>query len=768
VQLLKFGLTACLSAVSYAVISNHLENLAHAQSSVLPSVTVDAPAQRAARTATPSRQQRAASATRRARASRSNTAAAQPQQAPATQGERADGHVDGYVAKLTGTGSKTSTPIRELPQTINVITADQIRDQGAQSVSQALRYTSGVLSETFGAVSQFDTYTQIRGFQADFFLDGQRLPNGVASTGWASSVIEPFGLERIEVLKGPASALYGQAVPGGLINMISKRPTETPIGEIQLQTGSFERKQAAIDIGGPVDKDKKLLYRFVAVGRNADTQVDFIQNNRAYIAPSFTWRPDLGTSLTVLGSYQAEWGGRTGFNYVPTSGTLLPNPFGRIPFSRYLGEPTFDTFDRQQAAIGYLFEHRFDNVFTVRQNLRYFESDVDLRALNRSGELLADQRTLNRFAFGIDAGAKALTIDNHLEADFRIGPFTHVALFGIDYRKEDNRYNVGRVAAPPIDVWNPVYGLPINNPGTTNFQISNSQEDLVGIYAQDQIKLANWVFTIGGRWDDAKSTSFTKTIFTPSATPLKQDPQAFTGRVGLNYLFDNGLTPYISYATSFRPTPGTSFAGVPFKPTTGEQVEGGLKYQPPGFNTLMTLALFDITQQNRLVADPVNLGSSIQIGEARVRGVEVESRTEITKGLNLIASYAHLDHEVTKRSVPAEIGRKLPQTPSDQGSLWAFYEFQSGPLWGFGFGGGVRYVGETYDLTNARITPGYDLYDAAIKYDFGKMNPQLKGAVLSVNAFNLFDKYYLSQCTFGQGCTLGFRRSVLATLSYRW
>ncbi len=769
-NVLKFGATACLSAASYVVLSGCLEFQAYAQSGTLPPVTVEAPQQRAARTATPSSQRQAARAARRAQGARSNAPAA-PQQTSTAQAERADGHVDGYVAKLTATGSKTSTPIRELPQTVNVITSDQIRDQGAQSVSQALRYTSGVMTETFGAASQFDAYTQLRGFQADFFLDGQRLPNGVSSTGWASSVLEPFALERIEVLKGPSSALYGQTVPGGLINMVSKRPTETPIGEFQAQTGSFDRAQGAIDIGGPIDKDKKMLYRFVAIGRSAGTQVDFIQNNRAYLAPSFTWRPDIDTSLTVLGTFQKEWGGKTGFNYVPTSGTLLPNPYGRIPFNRYLGEPTFDTFDRQQASVGYLFEHRFNNIFTARQNVRFFETDVDLRALNRVGELQANQRTLNRAAFGIDAGAKAFTADNHLEADFRTGPFTHVALFGVDYRWEDNRYNVGRnTAVPPIDVWNPVYGVPIPNPGASNFQLSNSQETQVGIYAQDQIKWDKWVFTIGGRWDDAESRSHTRTIFTPNAAPQNQNPTAFTGRVGLNYLFENGLTPYISYATSFRPQPGTDFFNNAFKPSTGEQIEGGIKYQPPGSNTLMTLAVFDITQQGRLVADPdpTHVGNSIQIGEARVRGVEVESRTEIAKGLNLIASYAHLEHEITKSTVPAEIGRRLPQTPNDQASAWLFYEFQGGPLWGLGLGGGVRYVGQTWDVANTRVTPGYDLYDAAIKYDFGKLWPQYRGAVLSINANNLFDRYYLTECTTGAGCTLGFRRSVLATLSYRW
>jgi iron complex outermembrane receptor protein len=676
-----------------------------------------------------------------------------------------------YVPTNSTGGSKTNTPLIEIPQTINVITAKQISDQGAQSVSQALRYTPGVLAESFGGSSQFDAFTQIRGFKADFYLDGQRLPNGITSTSWASAVMEPYGLERIDVLKGPASALYGQSTLGGIVDMTSKRPTETPIHEIQLQTGSYDRKQAAIDVGGPVDKDGKLFYRFTGLARDAGTQVDYMGDNRVYVAPALTWKPDLDTSITFLANYLSEWGAKTSFNYMPSLGTVLPNPNGRISSSRYMGDPYFDRFDRQQGSIGYLFEHRVNDALTVRQNLRYYEVDADLRALNRVGDMLTNNdTTIARRAFGIDAAAKSLAIDNQAEIKYLTGPFARTTLVGVDYRTENNHYNVGAGptsgpgAPPPINVYNPVYGVAIADPGPTNFQLSSTHEEQLGVYAQDQLKYGSWVATIGGRFDNADAdTRNGKTGFI-----ARQRDNAFTGRVGLNYLFDNGVAPYVSYSTAFQPQPGLDAHNNVYKPSTGEQVEVGVKYQPPGTKTLITASVFDITQQNRLTTDPANIFFQIQTAEARVRGVEVEAKTEIKPGFNLIAAYAHLDHEVTKGATPQEVGRRLAQVPLDQASLWALYEFQDGQLNGFGVGGGVRYVGKTWDLTNAFVTPDYTVFDARVQYDFGKLNPQLAGTTLSINALNLFDRYYATQCTTGQGCTLGFRRTVLATMSYKW
>lgn len=685
-------------------------------------------------------------------------------------GERAGGPVDGYVATRSASGSKTDTPILEVPQTVNVVTADQIRAQGAQSVSEALRYTAGVRGEVYGGASQFDSYTQIRGFKADLFLDGTRLPDGAATADWTTSVIEPYGLERVEVLKGPSSVLYGQSGPGGLVNMVSKRPLATPFREIQLQTGSYGRLQGAFDLSGPIDPQGQFLYRLTGLGRMSETQTDFIDDDRIFIAPAFTWRPSADTTLTVMGQYLRERDGKTSFNYLPTSGTLYPNRVnGRLPWNRYAGEPGFDRFDRDQGSVGYAFEHRFNDVLTFSQNLRYTQNDVYLRALNRNGELLADNRTLNRAAFRIDATARAFTLDNRLQAKFGTGPLTHTALIGLDYRNEISQYDVGRGPAASIQIFNPVYGAAIADPGI-NFQRKDAELRQLGFYLQDQIKLDRWIVTLSGRYDIADVKTRTHTLTTNTLVRSKANDRAFSGRAGLSYVFDNGLAPYVSVSTSFQPTAETDFFGGAFKPLTATQYEAGIKYQPNWINASLTAAVFDIRQQNTLTADPnpAHPFARVQLGEVSVRGFDVEARAQLTEGLGLIASYAFLDHEITRSSVVADIGKRLPSTPMHQGSLWADYTIRGGALAGLGFGGGVRFVGSTYDTANTVRIPSYTLVDASLSYDLGKAVPALNGAKLSVVARNLFDRYYVSQCGNVPGCTLGSRRSVLATLTYRW
>jgi iron complex outermembrane receptor protein len=708
------------------------------------------------------------------------TAPAAAQQAPSAirldtievqgTGERANGPVNGYVVTRSASGSKTDTPILEVPQTVNVVTADQIRAQGAQSVSEALRYTAGVRGEVYGGASQFDSYTQIRGFKGDLFLDGTRLPDGAATSDWTTSVIEPYGLERVEVLKGPSSVLYGQSGPGGLVNMVSKRPLATPFREIQLQTGSYGRLQGAFDLSGPIDPQGQFLYRLTGLGRMSETQTDFIDDDRIFIAPAFTWRPSADTTLTVMGQYLRERDGKTSFNYLPSSGTLYPNRVnGRLPWNRYAGEPGFDRFERDQGSIGYAFEHRFNDSLSFSQNLRYTQNDVHLRALNRNGELLADNRTLNRAAFRIDAAARAFTLDNRLEAKFGTGPLSHTALIGLDYRNETSQYDVGRGPAASIQIFNPVYGAAIADPGI-NFQRKDAELRQLGFYVQDQIKFDRWIATLSGRYDIADTRTRTHMLTTNALVRSKASDRAFSGRAGLSYVFDNGLAPYVSVSTSFQPTAETDFFGGAFKPLTATQYEAGIKYQPTWINASLTAAVFDIRQQNTPSGDPnpAHPFARVQLGEVSVRGFDIEARAQLSEGLGLIASYAFLDHEITKSSVATDIGKRLPSTPMHQGSLWADYTIQGGALAGLGFGGGVRFVGSTYDTANTVRIPSYTLVDASLSYDLGKAFPALSGAKLSVVAKNLFDRYYVSQCGNVPGCTLGSRRSVLATLTYRW
>jgi iron complex outermembrane receptor protein len=706
-------------------------------------------------------------------------AAPQVQQAPvgATSGpERGLGPVQGMAARQSVTGTKTDTPIIEVPQSISVITRDQIVQQQAQTIPEAVRYTPGVTTEFYGASTVADEI-KVRGFIAPRFLDGLRLPYDTVLQ-FAQSKTETYGLERLEILRGPSSGIYGHTSPGGLINMISKRPTDFYRGEVELQTGSFERLQGAFDLSGPLDEQRKWLGRIVGLVRDTDRVIDFNHEKRLYIAPSFTWAPTADTTFTFLSSFQRDDINGQPQQYLPGYGTLLPNPNGRIPYSRNIGEPNFDRIKFDQVMVGYAFEHRFNEVFQVRQNVRYSTIRNEVYSMRNETDLVnfpapGDGMTTLRSANYVLGDTKNLAIDTHAQADFATGPFAHKVLFGIDYQKQDvaaEYRSTGFPPAFPINVYNPVYGQPLPGKDGMAPAISTlSDQYQVGLYVQDQIKVDRWVITLTGRYDKAVATT-TNRLNNASAD---QDDAAFTGRAGLTYLFDNGVSPYVAYATSFQPVFGfnvTSSGGQVFKPTTGEGWEAGVKYQPLGHRLLLTAAVFEVVQQNVVVTSPNFLVTS-QAGEVRVRGWELEARGNITRELAVVGGVAHIEPVVTQNSLnPAIVGKDLNAVPRDTAALWAMYTFYDGKLGGLGFGGGVRYVGALWgdELNTIRI-PSHTLFDAAVSYDFSYLRPDMKGVTLQINATNLANTYYVANCFTGLAyCALGAPRTVLATLRYNW
>ena len=690
--------------------------------------------------------------------------------------ETAWGHVDGYVATRSGAGSKTDTPLIETPQAISVVTADQIKDQGAQSVAQALNYTSGVFAEQRGVNMSGFEYLTGRGFQLEKYLDGLRMPN----VAYNLPSYEVYNLERIEVLHGPASVLYGQSYPGGLLNLVSKRPTEKAFGEINVMAGTYNLGATSVDIGGPVDKDGKLLYRFTGVFRDNDTQVDGTHEQRISVAPAFTWRPDLDTTLTVLANYQKDPDAGY-YNFVPAIGTVLPNPYGQISRSLNPGEPGFDRHSRELYGIGYLFERRLNDNLTVRQNLRYTGIKDELRNVFGYG-LAADDRTINRYSFFNNESLTQVTNDNQIEANFATGPVKHTALVGFDYQniRYDELYG-NNFAVTGLDAFNPVYGTPVALPtpgGSDDARVSQA-----GLYAQDQMSLGGWRLMVSGRQDWATAHDFDRI----NNVRTDQSDRAFTWRTGLVYLFDSGIAPYASYATSFQPQVGTAYGGASFKPTTGEQYEVGVKYQPVGWNSFVTAALFDLTQHNVLTPDitPGHTGFSTQTGAIRSRGVELEWHARFNRNLDVVAAYTYLDNIVTASNdtnslFAINVGTHPVGIPRNTASLWAKYTFPDGPAAGLGLGAGVRYVGNTYGtFTNLwtgvagldatpSLLPDYTLLDAAVTYDFSAKYADLKGFSLAVNARNLLDKTYVSYCQGVGLCQYGMGRTVLGTLTYRW
>lgn len=688
-------------------------------------------------------------------------------------GENAWGPVRGFVARDSATGTKTDTPLIETPQSISVITRDQLDAQGVRTVNDALRYTAGVGVENRGTSTRYDG-VMIRGFggrsvaSQPTYLDGLLLPK---NNWYAAPQIDPFMLERIEVIKGPASVLYGQTPPGGMVNLVSKRPPDAFQNEVQLQFGSHDDMQGAFDIGGPLDQDGTFLYRLIGVGRMSDTQTDNTREQRVSISPEVTWRPNADTTLTVLLNYQRD--PQTGpYGWLPAQGTVLRNPNGRIPTSVYDGDTSFDQTARTQYSAAYMLEHRVDDTWTLRQNLRYMHVDFDYNQVYGSDFTtspdgrIADYRTIDRGTARSRESFDTIAIDSQAQATFDTGPLQHTMLFGVDYRWLDSIAKTGFGNAPPIDIYRPDNSQSITMPPLAT--ASRSRVTQLGLYAQDQIRFGGLVLTAGIRHDWAETSVRDRDIASGDVTRAPQSDRAFTGRVGLLYLFDSGIAPYASWSTSFEPQAGTSFDHQPFKPLNGEQFEVGVKYQPPGMNSLITLSAFQIRQENGLTPDPAHTGYSIQTGEIRSRGVEFEGKLSLTDELSLIGTATWLDVEVTKAN-DATRGKWPVAIPNRMASLWADYTFQDGPLSGLGLGGGVRYVGASWgDQGNTFKVPDYTLVDAALRYDLGELEPDLKGLRLAVNVSNLFDEAYVSNCFRMSSCYYGGRRSVYATVSYRW
>ncbi|HEY5804214.1 MAG TPA: TonB-dependent siderophore receptor [Lysobacter sp.] len=656
------------------------------------------------------------------------------------------------LARSSGSATKTDTPLREIPASVSVITDEQLRDRAVHGAEEAVWYTAGAQGGGFGPDPRSD-WLLVRGFTPARYLDGLALADG---SGTSITRIEPFGLERIEVLKGPASVTYGAMPPGGLINYVSKRPVDEPLREVEVQFGSYDMLQAAFDFGGALGGSGEWSYRLTGLARNGDDLIDYVHDDRYFVAPALTWKPDEANSLTLLARYQRN-DTVAGAGFLPSEGTLLPNPNGRIPRNRFTGEPGYNGYDKTMKSLGWEYSHDFGGGTVFRQNARYGTTNIDPAVTVGAFGLLADQRTLFRYLWATEEESKNTGVDNQLTFAFNTGRAQHTLLAGLDYRDSRNEYaQAFAFNAPTLDIFNPVYGSPVVRPDYTSRTVQD--QDQTGLYVQDQIKLDRWVVTLGGRQDWVGTD--TRELIGGSSGHQSDDQ--FSGRVGINYLFDNGFAPYVGYSQSFQPTVGTDFAGNAFVPTTGDQIEAGLKYQPAHNRVLATLAVYRLVQQNTLSVDPNHTLFSVQQGETEVNGIELEGRWNVGNGFSVYGAYTYTDSEVTKSTDPLSLGTEIPLQPEQVASLGADYTITSGALSGLGFGGGVRYTGEHYgDAYNLWQTPSYTLFDAAVHYDIGQWRLQL-------NANNLTDKEYISACNSAAWCYYGYARTVTATARFHW
>lgn len=673
--------------------------------------------------------------------------------------ERADGPVQGYVAKRSLSATKTDTPILETAQSISVVTADEIEDQGSQTVMQAMRYTPGAFTGQVGASNRYD-YVILRGLVDrsidNIYLDGMKTMSDDST--YSSMQIDPYFVERIDTVKGPASVLYGRSSPGGLVALSSKKPEFEQKGEVELSYGTRNQRAVAFDVTGPLTKGDKLAYRLVGKADASDTQFDYAKEERYVIAPSLTANFTDDTRLTLMGYFQRDPEGGS-HNGVPAEGTLYPHNGRYISGHFFDGDPSLEKFDRTQNMIGYQFEHDFDDDLSFKQNFRFLDSDVDIDQIYQTG-WNGTSNNLNRAYYGGYESLRAFTVDNQLKGHFATGDVDHTVIGGLDYQHRRSRTNYWYMTASTINPWDPSYG----NPGVTfgtPYALATKTLEQTGLYLEDQLSFENWRLSLGAREDWVETDNLNR--LTEKRTG--EDRSKLTTRAGLLYLFDNGVAPYVSYSESFNPNLYSDASGDPLPPTEGTQYEAGVKYQPNGRDILLTASVFHIEQENVAIADPVTFVYS-PAGTIKSQGIELEARAKLTDHFSMIAGYAYTDASYDAPG-DAKDGKTPMQVPEHTASLWSKYSFDAGMLAGLDVAAGARYVGETWATeTNTQRVPDYTIVDLSFDYDLSRIG--VENADMRFNINNLFDKNYIASCYKLANCYFGEERTMLATLRYRF
>ncbi len=669
-----------------------------------------------------------------------------------------------YSADSAGSATKTDTPLIETPQSISTLTRERLLDLGALTIQDALRYSAGVRSDAYGLDSRGD-FAIIRGTAYVPYQDGLR-----SLFGFYNNVRpEVYGIQSVEILRGPSSVLYGQGSSGGMVNLTTKRPQTQAAHELIAEFGDYERRQFSFDSTGPLGSDR-LLYRLAAMQRDSETQVDYVRDDRWYVAPSLSFAPTDWLSWTLLGRFQKDESGST-TAFLPWSGTIVDNPNGRIPTNRFVSDPDFDRYDTEHSSATSLLRLDLGDDWAFYQTLRYVDSAAIYHSMFPNiytGEpYLADplepDRKVNRIAYTSDVNVDALTADHRLLGRLQWGSVEHLLLFGIDATKVRTNDIQGNYFALDFslidrigfDLYDPQYGnytliplgagQPVTLPELTNRQ--------TGYYLQDQIVIQDrWFFVLGARLDRAETSSAGTVAIKDEETSL---------RAGVLYKSEDGLAPYLSYSESFEPVAQRDADGMPFKPVRGRQYEAGLKYQAPASPTLLTAAIFDIEETNRLAPgeDPT---VQVQLGLARIRGYELEATTTLFSVLDLIASYTYLD--AYSDDGPATEGpryKKLPAIADHVASAWARWRFSVFGAAGFSVGAGARYTASIPDENETVRVPGVTLYDAGAAWESTHWR-------VGINGSNLTDESVLAVCLSRGDCFYGSRRNIVGSVAFRF
>ncbi|MBO1358710.1 TonB-dependent siderophore receptor [Acetobacter sacchari] len=649
--------------------------------------------------------------------------------------------------------TKTATPIEQTPQNVTVITQDRMQLLNSRSVSEAVRYSAGV--SDYGSKDDPRGYFgTIRGFTPDIYLDGTRTPDAASSQSFS---IEPWGLEEIDVLRGASSSLYGSGQLGGIINAVSKRPRPDQKNEISFQTGSYSRVQGAADVGGTLNKQHTLLWRFNGLIRKSDTYAKNILNNEIYVAPSLRWIPDQKTDFTFLSSFEQLDAGSTA-QFLPAQGTVQYNPNGQLPRNILMSDPNYDVYSKRQVAVGYAFKREITPNWTISQNMRYAHLDLLYRFVTAVA-LKSDERTLTRQALLQSANYNNVTLDTRSELKLNTAGVHHNLLFGTDFRSDFIATRRGQKTVSSLDLYNPVYTT-ISWPTYGSKTNTNETETQLGVYAQEQADWRGFHLTLSGRGDFTQSL----TVDNLTSTRTPQRNNAFTGRVGLLYQSSFGLSPYVAYSTSFQPQVGVTRLNTPYVPTKGRQIEAGVKYRPPekSFlgNFMLTADVFSLVETNVLTTDPVDSTYDIQTGRQRTHGFEVEGLGRLPWNIDFLASFTWQDPRITKSTDASEVGQRPTTVPSHMASLFLKRDVRLTPDWRGGVGGGVRYTGNTAGALPATfLVPSQLVWDLEAHIDYRQFKIQFNGT-------NITNRKYVSVCTRSVACAWAPGRAAFVTLSY--
>ncbi|WP_273802863.1 TonB-dependent siderophore receptor [Providencia rettgeri] len=688
----------------------------------------------------------------------SNTANAKPKTdvLVVTAAENQDQEPTGYANKTQSIATKNSATLLETPQFVSVIKREQMDTLPSESISQALRYSAGVTSEKFGAFGGGIDFSKIRGFDADYYLDGLRV---IGNSGIWGPQVDSWTLNSIEAVHGPSSALYGQGGAGGVINMQSRRPSANESHQIQFQKGNFDNNAVKFDTTGTMNDDETLLYRMNGLALSTDSQVNSSKQSRYLLAPSITWQPNEKLNWTVLSQYQHD--PHIGhYNTLPAQAIgLLPNPNGKLDFTQNYSDPKHEKSTRTQWSVTSLVDYQVSSSVTLKQNMRYSDVDTHIKRDFTRG-FLAGDRLLTAVYQDSPSKSKTFVADNQLVYKVKTGDIRHELLTGFDFQtgKLDKDWWGSQTVSfdPWVKPHHPEFKpYPVSRTSTTQ------RFNRYGVYLQDQLSWQQWDLILSGRYD----WSYLDTDNNLSHTTQKNDTSAWSQRVGLTYAFENGFSPWISFSDSFDPVLGTDADGKSFIPTESKQAEMGLKYQSD--NLMASVAAYELEQKNVTTHNPLNPDYYNQTGKIRSRGVDFESRMALTPSVNVIVNYAFTDNKITESQDLSVLNKHPVQVPKHSGSAWVDYRFHSPYLEGALVGVGVRYLGETWgDNTNTFKVPAVWLGDISARYQMDALVPELTGMELGLTVSNVTNKSYVASCTSSTYCSIGTNRTLLATLNY--